>query len=398
MNYKTITSRLALPAALLISLALPANASESVLYSFDSSANGGPYGRLLLQKNALFGTTDEDGDVYGTVFELKKSGSTWKKKTLFAFDGTNGAYPFAGLIADASGVLYGTSSSAGPYNGGTAFMLSNADGVWSEQTIWNFGNTGDGDAPTCDLIMDSTGTLYGTTQSGGVYNLGTVFKLSNSGGVWTDTVLYSFAGGNDGQHPAAGLVMDNSGALFGTTIQGGTNNEGTAFELAQSGGTWTETVLHAFGSGNDGQQPGGGPLVMNAGGDLYGTTQYGGAKDWGIVFVLSLSGRKWKEKVLHTFTDGNDGGTPEGGLLMGDAGVLYGTTSGGGMNNGGTVFALSKSGGAWTESVLSNFPNTSGDGEFPRAAVIEEKKTGTLYGTTSSGGADTWGTVYQILQ
>lgn len=271
MNKITI-SLLAVAAA---ALALPAVAQESVLYSFNPAGDGNPESRLLLGNKALFGTTAGHGSSDGTVFELRKSGSPWTVSTVLTFDGSNGAYPEAGLIADTSGNLYGTTSSAGTYNGGTVFELTKSNGGWNAQTLWYFGNTAtdDGVGPACDLLMDSTGAMYGTTERGGTYNSGTVFELTQSNGVWTDTVLYSFAGGNDGQLPAAGLVMDSSGALYGTTLEGGgSNGDGTVFKLTPSGNGWTEAVLHAFTGQPDGQTPAYGPLLLSSSGALYGTT------------------------------------------------------------------------------------------------------------------------------
>ena len=178
-------------------LAWPALAQVSVLY--DSNSSAGPVeSRVLLYKNALYGTTLGYGND-GSVFELRHVGNAWKASTIAAFDGTDGAEPMAGLIAD------------------------------------------------------SSGNLYGTTFQGGTYNTGTVFKLTRSGGVWPETVLYSFTGHSDGERPNAGLVMNSSGALFGTTLLGGGSRNGTGvgtvFELQSKGATWTETVLHAFGNG-----------------------------------------------------------------------------------------------------------------------------------------------------
>jgi uncharacterized repeat protein (TIGR03803 family) len=385
-------------------LAPPAMAQESLLYSFNPEVDGNPQGRLLLEKKALFGTTAGADSSDGTVFELKRAGKTWTESTLVTFNGSNGAYPAAGLIVDPSGNLYGTTGSAGTYNGGTAFELTSSKGSWNLQTLWYFGNTAthDGVAPACDLLMDSTGAIYGTTQSGGTNNLGTVFKLTQSGAVWTESVLYSFAGGSDGQEPAAGLVMDSSGALYGTTYYGGgsgTCNDGcgTAFELRQSGGVWTDTVLHAFGNGTDGQFPGYGPLVLASGGALYGTTTYGGTDDWGTVYELTPSGGKWKEKILYDFTGAADGATANGGLIKGKSGAMYGTTEEGGANYGGTVYVLTKANGGWTEDVVTNFPNFSGDGFFPVAGVTLDTKSDTLFGVTTQGGADGWGSVYQVV-
>ena len=397
MTCVTVAKCAAFGAVLVFSLIQPGLAAESVLYSFKDKPGQGvqPLGRLLLQKTALVGTTEYDGTGYGDVFALRASGSTWKKTTLFKFDNSNGAYPLAGVIADSNGVLYGTTSSGGLYNGGTVFALFNSNGKWALQTLWNFGSTGDGNSPVCDLLMDQNGAIYGTTELGGANNLGTVFKLTNSGGTWTESVLYSFAGADDGEEPVAGLLMDNSGTLFGTTYLGGKYSGGIAFALKPSGGTWTETVLHAFGNGNDGERPSNGPLIEDAGGALYGVTQFGGRYGgWGTAFRLQRSNGSWKEAVLHNF-DNVHGGTPYGGLLLDSAGTLVGATMTGGANNGGTVFELSNSNGNWQEKVLWRFPNGAGDGVSP-ANVIEDPKSGSLFGTTLSGGANNWGIVYAI--
>lgn len=399
MNKLTI-SLLAFVACL---VALPAAAQESVLYSFNPEVDGNPQGRLLLQKGTLFGTTEGQAGSAGTVFELKQSGGTWTESTLVTFDGSNGAYPAAGLITDSSGNLYGTSSSAGTYNGGTIFELTKSKGVWNQQTLWDFGNTQikDGVSPLCDLLMDSTGAIYGTTEQGGTKNMGTVFKLTNSDGTWAETILYNFTGSTDGEFPAAGLAMDSSGALYGTTYYGGgsaTCNSGcgTVFQLNQSGGVWAESVLHAFGNGTDGQFPSYGPLVLDPSGALYGITGSGGADDLGTVYELTPAhGTKWKEKIVHDFAGSTDGYGPTG-LIAGKSGTMYGTTLLGGTNDGGTVYALTKSGNGWTKSVVYAFDGYTGDGFFPEGGAILDKKSGLLYGVTSQGGTGGWGSVYQV--
>ena len=391
---------ISLLATAMAALALPVLAQESVLYSFNPDGAGNPGARLLVQKNALFGTTGGQAGTDGTVFELKKSGNSWTESTLVTFNGSNGAYPAAGLIVDANGNLYGTTSSASTYNGGTVFELTPSGKGWNFQTIWSFGNTAthDGDYPTCDLLMDSTGAIYGTTAQGGTNNDGTVFKLTQSGGVWTDSVLYSFASGNDGRLPENGLVMDSSGALYGTTIEGGPQGEGVVFELKPNGNNWTESVLHSFGSGMDGETPGYGSLLLTSGGALYGTTTYGGTADWGIAYELTPSGSKWKEKILHNFgTVGGDGDGASGALIKGQSGAMYGTTRLGGVNFDGTVYTLAKVNGSWKESVVYDFPNYTGDAGDPVAGVTLDKKSGRLYGVSAQGGEDGWGSVYQII-
>src|SRR5579862_6674613 len=384
-------------------LALPAAAQESVLYSFNPQPDGNPQGRLLLDKSSLFGITEGLGGSDGTVFELKQSGGSWTESTPVTFDGTNGAYPAAGLIADSSGNLYGTTSSAGTYNGGTLFELTKSKGGWTLQTLWYFGNTviHDGVSPVCDLIMDSTGAIYATTEQGGTSNNGTVFKLTNAGGAWTESILYNFAGGADGELPDAGLAMDSSGALYGTTYYGGGSSAcnsgcGTVFQLGQTGGVWAETVLHAFGKGTDGQFPNGGPLVLDSSGALYGTTGSGGTDDLGTVYALMPSGRKWKEKILHAFTGSTDGYGPNG-IIMTKSGTMYGTTLLGGAHDGGTIYALVRSSGSWTKSDVYDFAGSSGDGFFPEAGVILDKKTQSLFGVTTQGGTDGFGAVYQVV-
>jgi uncharacterized repeat protein (TIGR03803 family) len=229
-------------------------------------------------------------------------------------------------------------------------------GSWTHATVWAFGGTsGDGQNPSCDLIKDSAGNLYGTTRYGGAYGDGTVFELTESG-TWTETVLHSF-GGSDGNVPVAGLLMDSSGAIYGTTYLGGADLSGTAFKLTQSGGVWKETVLYSFASPG-GQFPSG--LIKDSKGSLYGTTAGGG---YGTAFKLYQSGGVWKEKTLHSFTGVTDGANPAAALRLSGTGDLYGTTyQGGGTNCSGsgcgTVFELTQSGGVWSETMLHSF---SGD-------------------------------------
>lgn len=384
--------------------ALPTHAAtESVLYSFQHSCCDFPTGRLYFMNGHLFGTGlgDEGSGKYGQVFELKKSGSTWKETTLHFFSGTDGAQPAAGLVqALGPGYLFGTTSSGDAYGAGNVFFLYNTGANWLEGTIWSFGATsGDGLQPYCDLIKDSAGNLYGTTQLGGAYLGGTVFELTVSGVTWTETVLHSFGSGSDGQGPIAGLLIDGSGNLYGTTVFGGTAGNGVVFEMTQSGGVWSETILYSFGSGSDGQFPNG-ALIKDSKGALYGTTSSGGTSGNGTVFKLFQSGGVWKENVLYNFAGGSDGALPLGGLRWsGGYGALYGTTnlggrSGCGRPGCGTVFELTQSGGVWSETILHAFKST-GDGIGPAGQVILDK-SGNLYGTTTTGGTYDRGTVWEI--
>src|SRR5664280_3872238 len=239
-------------------------------------------------------------------------------------------------------------------------------------------------------IRDS---LYGTTLEGGTYYSGTVFELTPAaGGGWTEKVLHNFnENGTDGALPRAPLIFDAAGNLYGTTEYGGTyydSDLGTVFELTPAaGGGWTEKVLHNFGIGRDGTDPLAG-LIFDAAGNLYGTTEYGGTyydSDLGTVFELTpAAGGGWTEKVLHNFVIGRDGTDPLAGLIFDAAGNLYGTTEYAGNYGAGTVFELTPTaGGGWTEKVLHNFNGT--DGEFPYSSLIFDG-AGNLYGTTSAGG------------
>jgi len=246
------------------------------------------------------------------------------------------------------------------------------------------GHPGDGANPEAGLVRDAQGNLYGTTLTGGsggpelcsgVGGCGTVFKLDTTS---KETVLYSFTGVPDGEEPDAGLVRDAQGNLYGTTYNGGASNLGTVFELDTTG---KETVLHSFtGTGGDGSEPYGG-LVLDAQGNLYGTTSFGGASGDGTVFELDTAG---KETVLYSFTGtGGDGAYPSG-LVRDAQGNLYGTTYGGGASGFGTVFKLDTAG---KETVLYSFTGTGGDGAYPSGLVrLVRDAQGNLYGTTYEGG------------
>ena len=396
-------NRIAIGFAALAALALPAAAAtETVLYSFPNSGTGYPSGTLYFKSGSLNGTGAGDGKAGdGQVFKLTNKGGSWKEKTLVTFDGSNGSTPFTGPIRGPDGVFYGTTWTGDAYDGGNVFALHKSGGKWVSSTIWAFGGTsGDGTQPECDLVMDKSGNLYGTTYSGGTYNVGTVFELSKVNGVWSETVIHSFGANGDGWDPYAGLLMDGSGTFYGTTIYGreGRGGDGTIFKLFQSRGVWKEKVLYTFTGGADGGEPWG-TLIMDKNGALYGTTYAGGAWDVGTAFMLRRSGGKWTETVLHTFqfdNGSNDGFNPLAGLSWNPSGSLYGTTPQGGSPGGGTVFELTPGGpgGVWTETILHGFGGT-GDGVYPQGGITLDKN-GALYGTTVSGGNDDLGTVWKI--
>jgi uncharacterized repeat protein (TIGR03803 family) len=351
------------------------------------------------------------------------------ESVVYSFQGTaDGDIPMAGLISDAAGNFYGTTNGIGdPCHSdcGTAFELTPATGGgWNEMVLHNFIGGGDGRSPVGGLIFDQAGNLYGTTEFGGSgFDEGTVFELSLQDGVWTETILYKFKGGADGAQPTAGLVFDNAGNLYGTTLAGGQpqfgyRDNGTVFQLKPSqGGTWTETVIHTFGVGKDGFQPYAG-LTIDQAGNLYGTTlaggggscQYFGTPGCGAVFELeppAKRGGAWTEKVLYRFKGGtSDGQAPDAALIFDPKGNLDGVTQDGGICSVsgfcGTVFQLTPgAAGAWTESVLYSFTGGS-DGGFPRGSLILDG-AGDLYGTTEFGGTggicrdnNSCGTVFEL--
>ncbi len=381
--------------------------TEQVLYTFNGTATDGasPYAGLISDAAGnLYGTTLEGGDSWGTVFELTpQAGGGWTEQVLHsfnAFNGTDGFLPYAGLIFDAAGNLYGTTSGGGTFGGGTVFELTpQSGGGWTEQVLYSFNQNGtDGYTPEAGVIFDAAGNLYGTTYWGGTYDHGTVFELTaQAGGGWTEQVLHSF-NGTDGSHPNAGLIFDGVGNLYGTTSAGGTYDNGTVFELtAQAGGGWTENVLHSFNdNGTDGYNPQAG-LVFDGSRNLYGTTMYGGLNGDGTVFELTpRAGGTWTENVLYDFGNGTDGHGPAAGLIFDGAGNLYGTTLFGGANSYGAVFELTPTGGGgWTEKVLHSFDINGTDGYNPYAGLIFDA-AGNLYGTTLAGGTYNNGVVFEI--
>ena len=364
--------------------------NENVLYSFSGSDGASPEASLIADEAGnLYGTTREGGTTgLGTVFELLRPGTpggAWTEIVLrsFAgeFGGGDGAWPEGSLIRANNGNLYGTTpnggtgcpSDQGPGGCGTVFKLappSVRGGTWKQTVLYAFKGGSDGGAPGNDLLADGSGNLYGTTGFGGTgcggAGCGTVFVLSPAG---TKTVLYAFAGGNDGANPFPGLTADSSGNLYGTTLQGGKagcaaygGTCGTVFRLAPPsvrGGTWKETVLYRFGGGADGGSPFA-TLIVDSRGHLYGTTvgsgntgpRCGGTTGCGVVFRLSppaAPGANWTETVLHSFTGGSDGSFPEAGLIADPSGNLYGTSGGAGDCvalglSCGAVFKLTNSG------------------------------------------------------
>ncbi len=318
-----------------------------------------------------------------------------KEKTIHAFGhGADGDGPTATLLADSSGNLYGTATEGGSHGQGTVFELSpKPDGGWSERTLYTFLGGADGEVPSSGLIADGAGNLYGETASGGSQSNGTVYELSPSGTKWSKTTLFSFVGESTGMFPSGGLVFDGQGKLYGTTEQGGVPLAlGTVFQLTPDGrGNWTEEVILGFGKGRDGGDPVAG-LVMDAEGNLFGTS-YAGYEVVGSVYeLIAQPNGKWKRAVLHGFSGGKDGGSASGNLIFDAAGNLYGTAQRGGsfqaepcsFGGCGTVYKLTRGAKGWKFSVLYSFTGGE-DGQQPDGTLAFDK-AGNLFGTTERGG------------
>jgi uncharacterized repeat protein (TIGR03803 family) len=377
-------------ALVVVCAAQPAFAStETLLYSFGAyTADAiGPGASLVMDTAGnLYGTTYGGGAYdYGAVFKLTPSGT---ETVLYSFGSQtgDGNHPEAGLIMDKKGNFYGTAYEGGADGWGTVFKLTPAG---KETVLYSFKGDPDGGKPMAGLIMDKSKNLYGTTTTGGAYGNGTVFKVTPSG---NETLLYTFGSIPDGNTPWGGVIMDTAGSLYGTTFYGGTYDDGTVFTLSPSG---TETVLHSFnGSPGDGAYPLS-SLIMDKKGNTYGTTEQGGTDGYGTVFELTAAGA---ESVLYNFgSQPGDGSNtyPYAGLITDKKGNLYGTTLFGGTDNDGIVFEVSKKGSAWKETILHTFTGEPGDGQRPFAGLIMDK-AGNLYGATYYGGAYNNGTVFEV--
>jgi uncharacterized repeat protein (TIGR03803 family) len=322
---------------------------------------------------------------------------TGREVVLYEFTGrADGGYPQAPLVRDASGNLYGTT-----FNGGTGKLCESLgcgtvfklDTTETETVLYSFTGGADGSEPAAGLLLDAAGNLYGTTELGGADGAGTVFELSTTG---KERVLYSFTGGADGGSPQAPLVHDASGNLCGTTYAGGNTSClsnvgpgcGTVFKVT---GVGNETVLYSFTGAPDGKWPSAG-VTRDAEGNLFGTTQQGGTAQFGTVFELNTENA---ETVLHSFTDGPDGAVPYAGVILDAAGNLYGTASESEGNSMGTAFELDTTG---VLTVLYTFGSEGNgrDGYGPAASLLLGP-AGILYGTTGRGGAHNVGVVFEII-
>ncbi len=393
-----------------VSLVLIISASSlsqtfSVLHTFTGDDGSSPYSGVTVDRAGnLYGTTRFGGNSScldlgcGTLFKLSPQGSGWTFLPLYRFAGAaDGKYPIARMVFGPDGRLYGTTLTGGnsSLNGGTVYALAPPPSVcrtpcsWIKTTLWSFGQfqNNDGLAPGYgDLVFDSTGTLYGTTEEGGAARqecgpgCGTVYTLTGSQGSWNETLIYQFGNG-PGFHPYAGVAFDGNGNLYGTTGYGGTKDVGVAYELSPSNGSWLPAILYNFRYDADGGRPSAG-LVPDTSGNLYGATYSGGPDGGGTVFELSPMGMDWTFQLLNSF---DFPANPFGNLTMDAAGNLYGTTISGGIFRHGNVFKLTRSGDSWSYTSLYDFTAGS-DGAEPHGNVALDA-AGNLYGTTSSGGS-----------
>ena len=359
----------------------------TVLYTFENISSGG-----LVEDAAghLYGTTSSGILAPDSVFRLTPPStvaSKWTETSLYSFTrSTRGARPEATVIRDANGNLFGTTWTGGAEDDGTVFELSPpATGKknWTERVLHSFAGGNDGANPHAPLIEDRAGNLYGTTVYGGEQGIGVVFELVKPAAgktTWVERILSDFGSASNGGNPEAPLIFDASGNLYGTT-----SNGGVVFELSPANGKsdWAETVLYKFSGGKDGGVPEG-ALVLDGARNLYGTTFYGGASDAGVVFKLhppTAHDATWRETVLHSFSGHQAGGNPAASLLLDAAGNLFGTASAGGSYHDGVVFELippAPGKDAWSEKILHNFHN---DGTLPKTPLIADR-SGNLFGTT----------------
>jgi len=373
----------------------------SPIFSFNNPGANGifPFAGVTMDRSGdLYGTSNAAGsNGYGAVYKATKgSGGGFVTLPLYEFAGGNdGSLPAARVVFGPQGDLYGTTSEGGGsgcrgLGCGTVFKLTppptackSALCPWTETVLYRFTGGADGAVPEYgDLTFDSAGAIYGTTSSG-AYDYGTVYKLTNSGGNWTESTLYAFTANGDGFYPLGGVVFDQAGNLYGTADTG-------VFELSPSGSGWTETVLHQFAYETDGLGSEAG-LVFDNQGNLYGNTHTLGPDEGGTIFELTPSGGSWSFQVLYAFQGGT--GTTGSPLLLDGSGNLYGARTST-LDGGGETFELMPSGGSWNYVALHEFSGGN-QGSTPYGSVVMDAN-GNLYGTSSGGGAHNFGMVYTI--
>jgi uncharacterized repeat protein (TIGR03803 family) len=385
-----------------LSLVSAAATTTDVIFSFDE--DDGEYADTDLETDSagnIYGTTVLGGDHgSGTVFQLSPTRDGLVQTVLYSFTGgTDGGEPYKGVSIDRQGNLYGTAvtGGSGACEGGcgVVYKLTNSGGTWTQTVIHAFTGGDDGSGPGARVTVDGSGNVYGMAPTGGAYGLGTIYKIHPNGSSWNFQVIHTFTGGADGSSGSAGRMLLNQRRLCGAATTGGTYGAGLVFELTPTAaGEWDFTALYSFHGQPDGSFPYG-ALLRTASGKFYGTTYYGGVNGIGTVYELSpRQTGEWKERILYSFQNGSDGNSPISNLVPDAAGNLYGTTSEGGLGSG-TIFKLTPSGGGqWTESVVHAFAGSPDGSSSYNGMVVDP--FGNFYGATVHGGTSDDGSVYQF--
>jgi uncharacterized repeat protein (TIGR03803 family) len=378
---------------------------ESVLHSFGGPDGAGAlFGVIADARGNLYGTTVFGGDAgFGDVFELSPGRNGYKEKVLYTFSGGNdGSKPDGGLVADKHGAFYGVTALGGSANCGTVFKLKPGKKGYTESVLYSFRCSGDGSQPVGTPVLDKNGAVYGVTQFSTGFDTGggVVFALTPSQSGYTQSVLYTFPGDAGGDLPQAGLTIDSHESLYGTTYYGGEMNDcedsgcGVVFSLARTKSGFVESVLYAFKNvgGSDGDNPSAAPAVDGRTGAIFGTTEYGGVHEEGAVYELMPTRSGYSETLLHSFSEPVDGYLPTSQILVGPHHKLYGTISlgdGGCGNVGcGGVYQLKSTPRGYVFKTIYGFGEAINGAEPDYSSLIMDA-SGSLYGTTRSGGTKT---------
>jgi uncharacterized repeat protein (TIGR03803 family) len=381
------TAALTLIVSTLWPATMRAQGNYRVIFNFGEHPADGyqPWSGVLLDSRGnIYGNTEQGGQRgFGTVYQLiRDDGDHLHYSSLHSFDYYDpGNAPVTGMVRDNNNRLYGTNTTQ------LFELLPTGSLVWQLLPIHQFTGGSDGDCQDlCSVSMDSSGNLWGSTPAGGQYEQGVVF-VDNSAG---HTVVHDFTGGDDGGYGVGQLAFDNQGNIYGTAEQGGMYGQGVVYRISPNGDSWTYTVLHHFSGAPDGSGPWGGVILGNDG-NLYGTTSNGGSAfgQGGTVFRLNPNGDgTWSESVLYSFSQDGDGFDPVAVPTIDADGNLYGTTLCGiEPQCNGTIYKLTQSDGQWTENIIHAFQGAPDDGATPFFVKIAIDNAGNLYGTTTQGGS-----------
>jgi len=397
ISFRTRTITIALLLLVATVLAVPGAQGQTfnVIFSFNQNAVGAqPNAGVTLDSHGnVYGTNFFYGFGYGTVYKLTNRNGVWMPTVLYEFQGgMDGANPASRVVFGPDGALYGTTSAGGGNDCrssgcGTVFKLTPPASacktsvcLWNETVLYRFTGGADGAVPEYgDLIFDSAGSIYGTT-AGNYASFGSVYKLTNSGGTWTETTLWTFTGGSDGFFPAGGVVFDHAGNLYGAMDTG-------VFELSPSAGGWTEAVIHTFDGLSEGFAPETG-VVFDSAGNLYGATTVEGPGGNGSIFEMTPGEGGWSLQVIRD--EGHLVGTN---VNFDAAGNLYGVRTVD-QGNDGDAFKMTLVDGSWTYTQLHTF-NGGNSGASPYEGMVMDTG-GNLWGTASGGGEHNYGMVYEI--